>query len=83
MLSIYYTKKSIEHEKLDAGLFENQDFAIMFDENNDLLRIIQANFIFDSKNSKYLFRYENISDQICERLFQSRPLINMEVFSFF
>ena len=80
MLSIYYKKKSIEYEKLDAGLFENQDFAIIFNENNDLLRIVQANFIFESKNLN--FNYENISDQICERLFQSRPLINMEVYSF-
>lgn len=70
------------HEIVDVKLFENNEYIIQFDENDDLLRIIQSNFTYDSKNSKCIFRYENITNQVIDRFFQTKPLINVKVSSF-
>lgn len=72
---------NFRHEIFDVKLFENPEYIIQFEENDDLLRIIQFNFSYDSKNSKCIFRYENITNQIIDKYFQTKPLINIPVIS--
>lgn len=70
---------NLSHEIVNVKLFDNPEYIIQFYENDDLLRIIQSNFSYDSKNSKCMFRYENITNQIIDKYFQTKPLINILV----
>lgn len=85
IFKLVYPVKSIKlsfflsYEVVDVKLFDNPEYLIHFDENDDLLRIIQTNFTYDSKNSKCIFRYENITNQIIDKYFQTKPLINITV----
>ena len=60
-------------------LFENNDQGIVIEKNNDLLRIIQYNFKYDSKEQKCEFDFENITGQINERYFENKQLIDLKV----
>ena len=60
-------------------LFKNKDLVIVFDKNNDLFRIIQANFTYDSKQLKCVFQYGNIENQIIDRYIRTKPLIDLAV----
>ena len=59
--------------------FENKEFCVEFDRNKDFLRIIQANFNYDSKNLKYLFNFENIEKQLIDRFLRMKPEIDLKV----
>lgn len=78
MLDLYYRKNSIQSETFEITKFENKDHVINFNESTDLLSIIQANFQFDSKNSKFIFRFDDITNEIAEKYFESKPLIDMK-----
>ena len=56
--------------------FQNNDFIIKFDKNTELLRLIQANFSYDSRILKCLFQYKNIENQIIDRYLRSKSLID-------
>ena len=84
LISFYFNKKSIQRGKddeVELKHFENPEFVISITED-ELLRVVQSNFSFDSKNSKCLFRFENISNKIIEK-FQDKPLISLANFAVF
>ena len=60
-------------------LFKNKDLVIVFDKNNDLFRIIQANFTYDAKMLKCVFQYGNIENQIIDRYVRTKPMIDLHV----
>ncbi len=68
---------TLRYETLDIKQFDILDNVITFSEN-DLLRIVQTNFTFESQKSKKIFSYDSISDQLSERYFQSKPVVNIE-----
>lgn len=47
--------------------FDNANNLILFDKTGDLMRIVQSNFSYDSKNLKYIFRYESIEYKLIDR----------------
>lgn len=57
----------------------NKDYVVNIESVNELLRIVQSNFTFDSAQSTFSFRFDSISDQIIQRYFQRRPLIDLDV----
>lgn len=63
---------------MDIKQFDIVENIISFSENNDLLRIIQTNFTFESEKEKKIFRFDCITDQISDRYFQSKPVISIE-----
>ena len=84
LISFYFNKKSIQRGKddeVELKHFENPEFVISITED-ELLRVVQSNFSFDSKNSKCLFRFENISNKIIEK-FQDKRLISLTNFAVF
>lgn len=63
--------------------FENLANLIVFDKSSDLMRIIQSNFSYDSKNLKFIFRYENIEHQLIDRLLRNKPKVNLDTIFLF
>ena len=51
----------------------------MFKDDSDLMRIIQQNFFYDSQNQKCILNYENITNQIIDRFFKNKQLIDIKV----
>ncbi len=47
--------------------------------SNDLTRIVQANFSYDSKNLKCIFKYDNIEGQIIDKYLRTKPNIELKV----
>ena len=63
LISFYFNKKSIQRGKddeVELKHFENPEFVISITED-ELLRVVQSNFSFDSKNSKCCSRQLNYS----------------------
>lgn len=65
---------------MEAKMIVNKEYIIPIESDNDILRIAQSNFSYISSESKYIFRYESITEKITERYFQRKPLIDLEVF---
>lgn len=63
--------------------FENLANLIVFDKSSDLMRIIQSNFSYDSKNLKFIFRYENIEHQLIDRFLRNKPKVNLDTIFLF
>lgn len=57
----------------------NKDYIINIESENELVRIVQSNFSFNSVHSTFVFQYESISERIVERYFQAKPLIDLNV----
>ena len=66
-------------ETKNAELFENKDYLIITNMANDLSRIVQSNFSYDSKNLKCIFKYDNIESQIIDKYLRTKPNIDLNV----
>ncbi len=91
IISFYHEIKRIDHSLMTADsvlsvdMFENADLIIKFDENNDLFRLVQANFMYDSKNLKCVYKFRNIENQLINRYLRAKPKIdiqNMKLFEY-
>ena len=71
----------IIHQGIES--FENLANLIVFDKSSDLMRIIQSNFSYDSKNLKFIFRYENIEHQLIDRFLRNKPKVNLDTIFLF
>lgn len=56
--------------------FDNPNNIILFDKNRDLMRIVLSNFRYDSKELRYIFRYDNIEYQLIDRYLRNRPRVD-------
>ena len=88
MISFYHEIKRINlnsHGFLSQNieLFENKELIIYFDENNDLFRLVQANFTYDLKNLKCIYKYKNIENQLINRYLRSKPKIDLNTIKLF
>ena len=91
IISFYHEIKRIDHSLMTADsvmsidMFENADLIVKFDENNDLFRLVQANFMYDSKNLKCIYKFRNIENQLINRYLRAKPKIdiqNMQLFEY-
>ena len=60
-----------------SELFDNRDYLVITNKTNDLSRIVQANFSYDSKNLKCVFKYDNIESQIIDKYLRTKPNIDL------
>jgi hypothetical protein len=85
MLHYYHEIKEIQHTStLSVNQFENSELVINFDQDNDLFRLVQANFCYDA-NMTRIFNFKNIENQLITRYLRNKPLIdlqNMEIFEY-
>ena len=80
MIEFYNANKKIKNDLAkNIELFKNKDLVIVFDKNNDLFRIIQANFTYNAKLLKCVFQYGNIENQIIDRYVRTKPMIDLQV----
>ena len=80
LLDYYHEiKKVTVFETKNSELFENKDYLIISNKVADLSRIVQANFSYDSKNLKCIFKYDNIESQIIDKYLRTKPNIELNV----
>jgi hypothetical protein len=60
-------------------LFDNKDYLIRFDKNEDLLRIVQSNFVYDAEHLKLSFRFDNIEHHLIDKLLRNKPKMDLNV----
>jgi hypothetical protein len=78
ILDYYHGIKKIKHfQTKSTDLFDNRDYLIITSKTNDLSRIVQANFSYDSKNLKCIFKYEQIESQIVDKYLRTKPNISL------
>lgn len=84
IISFYHEIKRIDHSLMTADsvmsidMFENADLIVKFDENNDLFRLVQANFTYDSKLLKCIYKFRNIENQLINRYLRAKPKIDLQ-----
>jgi hypothetical protein len=88
MITYYHEIKRFDSansllDSVSIELFENPDLIIKFDENNDLFRLVHANFWYDSKNLKCVYKFKNIENQIINRYLRAKPKINLQAMELF
>jgi hypothetical protein len=84
IIEFYNSNKKLKNEQYkNIELFKNKELVIVCDKNNDLFRIVQANFTYDPKQLRCIFRYDNIENQIIDRYVRTKPLINLETLPMF
>lgn len=64
---------------VDVNLAEDEEYLIDLDPDSDFLRILKSNFIYDSKESRYWFEFENINDRIIDRYLKNKPYFNIDI----
>ena len=80
LLDYYHQIKKVKiFETKNTELFENRDYLIITNMANDLSRIVQANFSYDSKNLKCIFKYDNIESQVIDKYLRTKPNIELNV----
>ena len=80
LLDYYHSIKKIRYfETKNCELFDNKDYLVVTNKTNDLSRIVQANFSYDSKNLKCIFKYDNIESQIIDKYLRTKPKIDLNV----
>jgi hypothetical protein len=78
MLAYYRdVNKTTQFSVKKADLLENKELSISFNKNTDLSRIILSNFMYDSKNLRFLFKFANIEYQIVDRYLRTKPDIDL------
>lgn len=75
-----YSEEDLDLVVMQQGIenFDTLTNLIVFDKTGDLMRIVQSNFSYDSKNLKFIFRYENIEHQLIDRFLRNKPKINLD-----
>lgn len=61
---------------------EYMDNLINFNPDDNFLRIIKSNFIYDTNESQNLFLFSNISNQFVESYLKNKPLIKINLPTF-
>lgn len=77
ILKLHY--KENKCDTIDANLIENKDYLIDFDSNEEVLKILKSNFTYDSKESRYLFQFENINEIFINRYIKYKPFISTRI----
>jgi hypothetical protein len=77
MLELYQNYKKTIKDVIDVKQLNATHIIKYSDE--DLFRIISSNYQFDSKNSKFLFDFNNISEQIGEKILDSKAFFKLDV----
>jgi hypothetical protein len=77
ILEFYHNYKRSLCEAIDIKHIEASHIIKYSDQ--DLFKIISSNYQFDSKNSKFSFDFNNISEQVGEKILDSKPIFKLNV----
>jgi hypothetical protein len=79
ILEFYHNYNKTSHESIYIDVKQIESSQIIKYSDEDLFIIISSNYEFDSKNSKFLFDFYNISEQISEKILDSKPIFRLNV----
>jgi hypothetical protein len=69
-------------EIYDAIMFDKEDNIIVY-EDIELLKIIKHNYSYDKESKKWFFKFEKISNLICDTFFKNKPKCNLKTIQLF
>lgn len=71
--------KNTQIISVEANVLEFKENLVDFDPDNDFMRILKSNFIYDQKESQYWFMFDNMTSRVIERYIKNKPLIKTDL----